>query len=258
MLGMDLRPDLHKDGLSFAAALRGEDFGRGPVFSHFPHRVPATGNLWNTSVREGPWKLYRFYHTGADGGHRLELYNLATDLGETRNLAALFPEKAAELDGKISAFLEETDSLVPLANPRYHGRTVGLWSGNEAVRLEGLGDTLRIELLGDRPAIRTNMLPSLANAPARFAFEIRSTEGGVGTFAFLDAGQNDRFGKTERRFRVHGSGEWETFSIPFTVTNRIREIRLQPLIDREGATVELRRVRLLSQTGTVLRAFEFP
>ncbi len=44
-----------------------------------------------SAVRQGDWKWYR----GTNGV--IELYDLATDLGESTNLAAAFPEKMAEL-----------------------------------------------------------------------------------------------------------------------------------------------------------------
>ena len=37
MAGLPRRPDQHVDGVSFAAAVRGEDFERGAIYWHFPH-----------------------------------------------------------------------------------------------------------------------------------------------------------------------------------------------------------------------------
>ena len=44
-------------------------------------------------------------------------YDLTSDPGETRNLAAENPAKAAELKAKLDAFRKDTAALPPLVNP---------------------------------------------------------------------------------------------------------------------------------------------
>lgn len=89
------------------------------LFWHFPHNVAATANRAATAVRSGDWKLIRFYFEGEGGGPAFELYNLAEDPGETRDLADVYPEKVAALDAAISRHLEETGAAVPRLNPAY-------------------------------------------------------------------------------------------------------------------------------------------
>ena len=48
-----------------------------------------------TYVRNGPWKLIRFYGAGKGRTDLYELYNLDEDLGETNDLAAQLPERVA-------------------------------------------------------------------------------------------------------------------------------------------------------------------
>ncbi len=113
-------PDTQKfDGRSFAPALRGAAHDRGPTFCHFPHTTPASGGLASTWVRVGDWKLIRFYCLADDQSDVLELYNLKDDLGETKNLAAQQPAKAAELNALITDFLRDTAAVVPVRNPAY-------------------------------------------------------------------------------------------------------------------------------------------
>lgn len=107
------------DGRSFAAALRGQPHERGPIFCHYPHNTPLSGGLASTYVRNGPWKLIRFYCLNPDNSDRLELYNLTDDPGEANNLAAQLPEKARELNELISAYLRDTEAVIPIANPNY-------------------------------------------------------------------------------------------------------------------------------------------
>jgi hypothetical protein len=47
---------------------------------------------------------------------RLELYNLRTDVGETKNLAQTEPAKAKELHGKLVAWREAIKAPMPEKN----------------------------------------------------------------------------------------------------------------------------------------------
>ena len=52
-------------------------------------------------------------------GSRLELYNLADDLGETQNLARKLPQKADELRQRLNAWRKDADAHLPTPNPDY-------------------------------------------------------------------------------------------------------------------------------------------
>ena len=67
-------------------------------------------------MRDGDWKLIRFFEDGR-GGQYEELYNLKEDIGETKNLAGVAPEKRAELSAKLSAWQKEIEALIPEPNP---------------------------------------------------------------------------------------------------------------------------------------------
>ncbi len=47
----------------------------------------------------------------------MELYNLAEDVGESRDLAEAQPAKAAQLLAKLEAWRSEVDAQPPVANP---------------------------------------------------------------------------------------------------------------------------------------------
>jgi len=63
--------------------------------------------------------MTKHYHDNPDQSHRFELYNLHTDIAETINLAASYPEKVTELNTLIEHHLIETGGVVPLANSDY-------------------------------------------------------------------------------------------------------------------------------------------
>ena len=105
------KPDAQpQDGSSFAPALRGKPVERKNIAFHFPHGAKA-----GSALREGDWKLIRRYAT-ANGN---ELYDLATDLGETKNLAGEQPGKVAALNQQLDTYLKTTGAIIPIANPAW-------------------------------------------------------------------------------------------------------------------------------------------
>ena len=85
------------DGISFLPTLLGKN-RRQKSHPHLYWEFHETNQI---AVRQGDWKLI------VKGG-RSELYNLATDLHEDHDLAALHPEKLAELQAIVRA--EHTDN----------------------------------------------------------------------------------------------------------------------------------------------------
>jgi len=85
---------------------------RDAVYHHFPGYLGAGSGEWRTTpvgaVHRGEWKLLEFFEDG-----RLELYNLREDIGETRNLAQAFPEKAKELHRQLVSWRQEIHAPMP-------------------------------------------------------------------------------------------------------------------------------------------------
>ena len=114
--GLPLLPEQHVDGVSFLSRLRGEEGeDRGPLFWHYPH-YGNQGGAPGSSVRAGDWKLIEFFEDG-----RLELYNLADDIGEERNLAGAEPERTRDLHGVLVRWREQVEARIPAVNPEYWG-----------------------------------------------------------------------------------------------------------------------------------------
>ena len=88
---------------------------RDAIFQHFPGYLGAGGNTWRTTpvslIQSGDWKLLEFLEDG-----RLELYNLRSDLGETKNLATEMPAKAQELHARLVAWRTEVQAPMPTKN----------------------------------------------------------------------------------------------------------------------------------------------
>jgi arylsulfatase A-like enzyme len=119
MTGTQAPADQKFDGVSQVPAFLGTGRPRENVFCYFPHYVKATGNLPSVSVRRGDFKLIRFFGDNPDRSDRFELYNLADDIGENRNVADQMPERVREMDALISAHLEAINAPIPRPNPNY-------------------------------------------------------------------------------------------------------------------------------------------
>ncbi|QEG01095.1 Arylsulfatase [Stieleria maiorica] len=102
--GLTLRPYLTNP----QAPPRRED-----LFWHYPH-YHSMGAQPYSAIRSGDWKLIEVF-----GKESLELYNLASDLGENDNLVTIEKEKANELYAKLVAWRESVEAQVPTGNPQY-------------------------------------------------------------------------------------------------------------------------------------------
>lgn len=108
------------DGHSIVPLLKGDAaFGRDAIYWHFPAYLQGGGGTWRTTpagaVREGQWKLIEFFEDS-----RLELYNLAQDIGEKENLAKKMPVKTQELYNRLKNWRKSVGASVPTRpNPDY-------------------------------------------------------------------------------------------------------------------------------------------
>lgn len=137
VIGIDLYPtlleitgtpspaDYQLDGVSLVPLLEDPDSGldRDALFWHFPCYLegqgdPDGGPFRTTpagAIRMGNWKLIEWFETG-----RLELYNLADDVGESRDLSRENPEQREALLARMRAWRAEVDAPIPTTpNPRY-------------------------------------------------------------------------------------------------------------------------------------------
>jgi arylsulfatase A-like enzyme len=116
VVGVPLPSDRPIDGRSLAPLLAGaRDLGREAIFWHFPH-YRGRDVVPYSIVRAGDWKLIKRYE-----GRTFELFDLAADLGETTDLSEERPDKVAELDARLRAWLLDTGARMPRENPDYEG-----------------------------------------------------------------------------------------------------------------------------------------
>lgn len=87
---------------------------REDLFFHYPHYYHAPKTTPVSSVLSGDWKLIEFFEED-----RYELYNLAKDPSETRDVFDSYPAKLAELKAKLKAWQTSVGARLPSPNPNY-------------------------------------------------------------------------------------------------------------------------------------------
>ncbi|HUY31737.1 MAG TPA: sulfatase-like hydrolase/transferase [Pirellulales bacterium] len=101
------------DGVSLTNVLRSEPMPARTLYWHFPNYTNQ-GSRPAGAIREGDWKLVEHFE---DGG--VELYDLARDVGETKDLAASEPARADELLRKLQAWRASVGARMPTPNPDF-------------------------------------------------------------------------------------------------------------------------------------------
>lgn len=110
--GLDPLIGQHPDGKDFISLLRGHDFDRGPLFWHYPH-YSNQGGTPSSAVRWGRWKLIYFFEDESS-----QLFDLQTDIGESRDLAEQQPGRVVELKALLLEWINRAGGLLPRANPQ--------------------------------------------------------------------------------------------------------------------------------------------
>lgn len=116
------------DGISLVPMLKGEsgELSERALFWHFPaylesyavsgeQRDPLFRSRPCSIIRQGRWKLHQYFEDNA-----LELYDLATDIGEQSNLIDQEPEVAARLLATLQTWQAQTEAPIPtVKNPQF-------------------------------------------------------------------------------------------------------------------------------------------
>jgi len=114
--GAHLNADESLDGVSLRGLLAGQQLEPRALCFHYPHWAFHKENRPGSAIRKGDYKLIRHYDDNS-----LELYNLARDIGETKNLVQRQPQLARELNAMLSQWLKETKAGQP--TPRAAGKS---------------------------------------------------------------------------------------------------------------------------------------
>jgi len=98
------------DGASIVSLLKGTSIPDRPLFWHFPHYTNQ-GSRPAGAIREGSWKLVEHFENKS-----LELYDLAKDASEEKNVAGRELERVMEMHSKLIRWRAEIGAQVNTPN----------------------------------------------------------------------------------------------------------------------------------------------
>jgi len=143
IIGLELLPDQHVDGLSLKPLLEGKTLPQRPLYWHYPHYGNQGGEP-SSIIREGNWKLIHYWEDGRD-----ELYDLSADPMELNDMSEEIPDVKAKLFKKLNQWLIQNNAKFPeldeeydrkLAKNRKEEIRTKLWASLEQRRLEILSE----------------------------------------------------------------------------------------------------------------------
>lgn len=231
------------DGQSLTSVLfDGKSLNRNTFFCHFSHYVKATGNLPSTSVRQGDWKLIRYYADGTNQKNRFELYNLSNDIGEKANLAAEMRDKVDSMDALIERHLKETNALVPKANPAYDPTirapmTINGWRGSKDTALKRVNGQLVLKSLGRDPFIAFQKL-SVGSGPFTLVLKMKSKVKGRGQVFWTTRKSQGFHRDRSMTFAMTHDGKLHGYQIQLPVQERVVSLRIDPGQQQGEVTIQ--------------------
>ncbi len=138
--GLERLPQQHVDGQSLVGLLKGEVVGDDDslksrkLYWHYPHYGNQGGEP-SSIVLDGDWKLVHYHEDD-----RVELYNVAKDLGEQKDLAETKPKRTKEMKADLDRHLKAVDANMPFANPNFdadaYSQQLQRYRNREMPRLE--------------------------------------------------------------------------------------------------------------------------
>jgi arylsulfatase A-like enzyme len=114
LCGVSVSGERPWDGVSLAPVVTGQsNIERDALYWHYPHYHPG-GAAPYSAIRSGDWRLVEFFEDG-----KVELYDLASDVGESEDLAASHRDKRDELLAKLRGWRKGVGAQEPRPNPNH-------------------------------------------------------------------------------------------------------------------------------------------
>lgn len=186
------------DGVSLLPLLKQSGtIERDSLFWHYPHYANQGGKP-GAVVRSGEWKLVEFYEEG-----RRELFHVAKDASESRNLAEQEPARVREMSEKLAAWRKEVGALMPEPNPDY---TPNPQANNGEIIIPARTADVRGTMLRYEPMPHKNTIGFWVRVEDWARFEFTVTKPGRFELEGL-IGCGNGSGGSEVRFEVAPSGQ---------------------------------------------------
>ena len=98
------------DGVSLVPVFKQTGkLNRDALFFHYPNYAFHKKNRLGSAIRSGKHKLILRFDDNS-----VELYDLQSDIGETKNLAGEQPELASLLRGRLETWLRDSNAKLPM------------------------------------------------------------------------------------------------------------------------------------------------
>lgn len=247
------------DGLSLVPLLKDGNNGRiarEAIFTHFPHDTPASGQKPGASVRRGDMKLIRLFAQNDDGSDQFELYDLKTDLGETKNIAPEKPDLVRELNALLDGFLKNTEAVIPKRNPAFKptGTTPAKqtgWQTSKDTELTAKDGALFIQSTGKDPWLSTRDLPADAQGAFMVKLRMKSVAGGHGVVYFSTAAKPGFNIERSVSFAITHDGAFHDYEIKLPIET-LSALRLDP--GNAQGSIAIEHLELRDAGGAVIFA----
>ncbi len=186
------------DGLSLLPLLKqAGTLNREALFWHYPHYANQ-GSRPGGAIRAGEWKLIEYYEEG-----RRELFHVAKDISESRNMAEQEPARVMELSEKLNVWRKSVGALMPEPNPDY---APNRQAASGEIVLPAMTADVRGVMLRYEPLPHKNTLGFWVNPNDWVRWEFTVTQPGRFQLEGL-IGCGNGSGGSEVRFEVARSGD---------------------------------------------------
>jgi arylsulfatase A-like enzyme len=119
MAGSPMPSGLEIDGISQVPALLDKEAPRKVLYGFWPNYIKRLNVIPAAWIRQGDYKLIRYFADGVNQSDRNELYHVGKDPGEATDLAHQLPERVEALSKKLTQHFRDTRAVIPVANPAY-------------------------------------------------------------------------------------------------------------------------------------------
>ncbi|MGY5352795.1 sulfatase [Wenyingzhuangia sp. IMCC45533] len=113
MIGLPLKTNQHLDGTSLVPLMKGKEIDRNTLYWHFPH-YQGEGSYPSSAICQDQYKLIVNYHQ-----QDVLLFDVYNDMGETKNLAELMPQKVVLMKSELDKYLASVGAVIPKLNPKF-------------------------------------------------------------------------------------------------------------------------------------------
>ncbi|MBM4093147.1 MAG: sulfatase [Planctomycetes bacterium] len=249
--GVTPQPDWKLDGADLLPFFTGEKETAPHDTLYWRFRFPSTKpaeHRW--AIRQGDWKLVK------NGTEPVSLYNLATDIGETQNLAAGQTDRVAAMrkayDEWDAQNKEPFGSDAPAS--KAGGTASGLIRGVGHAKVKVFPAEIRMECTGNDPQLLLSDIPS-ATGPFTLELKIKSTSKGPGQIFWSTAAKPAFAAAQCVTFEPkHDGQQWHDYTIALpAVTPALTHLRLDP--GNAPGLVRIARLVLKDADGKVVKAW---